>query len=665
MAYNLQSLLTIIEQSLGSKESDWILHYYKPQLKSLLQKASNLQENLEKHSLPIMKSLERKIREVSRKAEDIIESHMILHFSYITQELQQVTQEIDYITDQVAKLMDGDDKKTRKVSSRSGASSTSAKSIVVGVDADLKLLTDWLFANQSKLEIVPIVGMAGIGKTTLAQKLYEDPSIVSCFACAWATISQDYNMREILASLLRCIIGKDFDKHSGKGSDELKVILHQSLFGKRYMIVLDDIWSTKFWYEMRNYFPDNNNGSRIVITARESGVANFAGTKQHKVEVLSESVSWDLLRRIVFGEKECPHELKGIGTKIVSGCHGLPLAIHVIGGLLSKVERSRDVWEKIANDVTAAIAKTDEQFNSILSLSYNHLPNHLKPCFLYMGAFPEDYRIKGSRLIRMWLAEGFVKSNCNRSLEKEAEDFLHDLVERNLFLVREYKYGKPKSYSMHDMLRDLCIMISDEDKFLHVQKGRKVTFSNPCRVSVQASHGMEDFNASAESMSPARSFIGIGCRELPSGAFFTLRLLRVLDVMDMWFAAFPREIFEFANLRFLAFSCNARIPSGISRLCYLQTLITRSLGIDVPSELWQLSELRNLNVKGFELLNDVELKHSVLVKVQMISSVFVPDSVYRRGFFKTIPNIKKLGIVTDEKTSTEIDLSHLQELKEC
>ncbi|XP_047953289.1 probable disease resistance RPP8-like protein 2 [Salvia hispanica] len=224
-----------------------------------------------------------------------------------------------------------------------------------------------------------------------------------------------------------------------------------------------------------------------------------------------------------------------MAATIGSDCSGLPLAIHVIKGLLSKVERSRNVWYNFSTDIKASIVESDEHFSSILSLSYNHLPIRLKPCFLYMGAFPEDYEIKGSRLKSMWIGEEFVKYNGDKSLEDEAEDYLKALVERNL---------------------DLCIRKANKEKFLNVKNSLR-------RVSILSPFGIEDIDSGAR------------CNEqgFPIG-ISKLWNLQTLICQQPTTLGLPSEIWEMSELRHLKLYTTIEIGKGYNIRCACKKLQT-------------------------------------------------------------------------------------------
>ncbi|KAL0357371.1 UNVERIFIED_CONTAM: putative late blight resistance proteinR1B-17 [Sesamum calycinum] len=454
MAYNLESLVKILQQILHHDHSQsWILDPNKrPQIASLLQKVCFLKDLVENSSSAVTscrkQRLESRIRDAVQDAEDVLESKLteqILSsregesFIFSPPDLEKVFVELVSAEEE---MMD----KSQVADSSSPAVSSSQdpypKNIMVGVGEDLIQLKDRLVGQPSKaLHVIPIVGMGGIGKTALARNLYDDPSVISHFdACAWATISQDYNMeklQEILLGLLNCLIGKPEDEMLEETNDELALRLHQALIGRRYLIILDDMWDVKPWDDIKRYFPDQSNGSRIIVTTRESGVADYTDSEgwHHQMNLLKDDESWNLLSQKVFASEEtCPPELEKVGKKIAKDCRGLPLAIHVIGGILSQAKRSQDFWEQVSDNVSLTVADKDEQFSNILSLSYNHLPDHLRPCFLYMGAFPEDYEIRTSRLIKLWAAEGFVTPIPNKSLEEAGKMHLKALVDRNLLL---------------------------------------------------------------------------------------------------------------------------------------------------------------------------------------------------------------------------------------
>ncbi|XP_012844378.1 PREDICTED: putative late blight resistance protein homolog R1B-8 [Erythranthe guttata] len=197
---------------------------------------------------------------------------------------------------------------------------------------------------------------------------------------------------------------------SGKSEGELSERVHKSIWGRRYLIVLDDIWSVEVWDRVQIFFPDNGQGSRVMITTRLSNVVfQIIGSHGLVMDFLNEYKSWELLRKSIFEKQEdCPLELEEIGKKIAKNCKGLPLSIVVIGGLLAKSKPTREYWEYISENLNSILhLEENERCLKVLHLSYNHLPVHLKPCFLYMGVFPEDKNIRVSWLVKVWVCEDF------------------------------------------------------------------------------------------------------------------------------------------------------------------------------------------------------------------------------------------------------------------
>ncbi|XP_057774782.1 putative late blight resistance protein homolog R1C-3 [Salvia miltiorrhiza] len=177
---------------------------------------------------------------------------------------------------------------------------------------------------------------------------------------------------------------------------------------------------------------------------------------------LDEDTSWELFCKKAFQQENCPYpQLEKVGKEIARLCSGLPLSTVVIGGLLLNSTRSLQFWENVVRNIKSSpIAKEKEESLDILSLSYNHLPPHLKPCFLYMGAFKEDSEIRVSKIIKLWIAEGFVRPKGAQILEEVAEGYLKELIDRNLLSIRNHRHnGKIRSCGVHDLVRDLCLKV--------------------------------------------------------------------------------------------------------------------------------------------------------------------------------------------------------------
>ncbi|KAE8718881.1 10-formyltetrahydrofolate synthetase isoform 1 [Hibiscus syriacus] len=298
---------------------------------------------------------------------------------------------------------------------------------LVGIDSPRNELVHRLISGPS---VRTVVSLGGIGKTTLARKVYENKTVVQQFDChAWVTVSQSFHAEELLRTLLRCFYEarKESPPDSIGRIDEEEFIgkSREYLHDKRYIAVFDDAWNQDFWHSIEHVLLDNNKGCRIIITTRNAKVAEFCKKSSlihvHNLRPLPLELARELLHRTAFRfdpEKQCPPESKDLSLDIVRRCQGLPLATVDIGGLLSTKGKDVVQWKSLHNRFSAEFNGNPHltDIKKILSFSYHDLPHYLKSCFLSLGMFPEDYSIRCGRLFRLWVAEGFVKQKTRYKL---------------------------------------------------------------------------------------------------------------------------------------------------------------------------------------------------------------------------------------------------------
>ncbi|KAL7153387.1 hypothetical protein ABFS83_04G165300 [Erythranthe nasuta] len=604
--------------------------------------------------------LEIEITSAAYAAEDVIESHVVeqIHSGLISLlDLQSVIEVIDSVKDKVVDFkkqmgfkLDKKEGTAYSLPAPPSTSSSNRKSKMVEFDEELIQLLDALTGRQSSLQIIPIVGMGGIGKTTLARNAYESRLILNHFDIrAWGTISQEYSLKKIFSKLL-----------SGKGSQsadeqQLAQQLYQYLIGRRYLIILDDVWSIDAWEKMVFFFPDNKNGSRIIITTRLSNVSVYFGSSYFSKKFLDEDKSWNLFCEKAFPQEEvCPPQLEEIGKKITKKCKGHPLLIVLIGGLLRKSSCTQEYWENISQNMNS-ILDSEEQNLDILSLSYRELPAHLKPCFLYTGIFPEDYEIHLSELSKLWIAEGFIKPSKNKSLEEVAEGYLKDLVERNLLSVGRLRLnGQIKTCTIHDLIRDLCIKTAEKEKFFYfirfcdsprgIIEERRILF-----LGKNSEINYDLLSHALESAPLNRSLLrNAGWRP------FKFRLLKVFNV-DYTDSPLS-DIFEQINLRYVWIyydfykhkHYSRELPWTVSLLWNVQTLKIGGFGIFyAPIEIWSMPQLRYLEfarlclpappLRSQKKDEDIVLKNLHTLKTAV-------DLNLSEEVCKRIPNVKILKI---------------------
>ena len=334
------------------------------------------------------------------------------------------------------------------------------------------------------------------------------------------------------------------------------------LRNKRYVVLFDDVWNGKFWDHIESAVIDNKNGSRILITTRDEKVAEYCRKSSfvevHKLEKpLTEEESLKLFCKKAFqysSDGDCPEELKDISLEIVRNCKGLPLAIVAIGGLLSQKDESAPEWGQFSRDLSLDLERNSElnSITKILGLSYDDLPINLRSCLLYFGMYPEDYEVKSDRLIRQWIAEGFVKHETGKSLEEVGQQYLSGLVRRSLVQVSSFRIdGKVKSCGVHDLIHDMILRKVKDTGFCQYIDGCDQSVSS--KIVRRLTIATDDFSGSIGS-SPIRSiFISTGEDEVSQHLVNKIptnyMLLKVLD-------------FEGSGLRY--------VPENLGNLCHLK-----------------------------------------------------------------------------------------------
>ncbi|CDP08014.1 unnamed protein product [Coffea canephora] len=517
----------------------------------------------------------------------------------------------------------------------------------VGRDNDVSAIVTQLTAtsNNETISVLPIVGMGGIGKTTLAQKVFNDAKIKEHFVeRMWVCVSDALNVNRLFLLMLESLNEPMLEVESREAwVDRLKELLD----GKKYLLVLDDVWDNGLeqWNDFLACLKGTSQatGSWILVTTRDQGVASIMGISSPPwfLEELSDDQCWLIIKENVFGAQEVPNGLQDIGFKIAQKCQGIPLAASVLGNMLRN--KGIDEWQALEGGIQSSGGDENIAVTKILKLSFDHLQHpSLKECLAYCSTFPMGFRMERNQLIQLWMAEGFLHSNPrkNMCMEEVGNEYFTILLDSSLFQgVEKDDYGNVLNCQMHDLVYDMVQSISEvesggeeipfplNESFSYITtlilvENKSINIdgwisSLTClRVLNLASSGVNELPESINKLSHLRYLDSSDTpiKTLPESLcqLNNLQTLRVRDCKSL--AKFPKNFKILMNLRHFDFFSNHKsrdlTPLEVSQLRSLQTLPFFNIGEEAGRQIRQLRYLKNLSgsleIRNLELVRSKE-----------------------------------------------------------
>ncbi|XP_039689792.1 disease resistance protein RGA2 [Medicago truncatula] len=374
---------------------------------------------------------------------------------------------------------------------RRETSSFVLESNIIGREYDKKKIISLLMQSHENqnVSLVAIVGIGGLGKTALAQLVYNDREVQDLFEKSmWVCVSDNFDVKTILKNMLESLTKNKID--DTLSLDNLQNMLRENLTGKRYLLLLDDVWNKSFekWDQLMTYLMCGAQGSKVVVTTREKTVAHTMRVDDpYTLKGLTSEESWGLLKKIVFGDDSVGvvnQDLESIGKKIAKKCKGVPLAIRSLGGILRS--KSKEIeWNNVLQGDLWRLCEDENSIMPVLKLSYHNLSPQQRECFAYCSLFPKDWEFEKDELIQMWMAQGYLGCSVEgKCMEDVGNQFVNIFLTNSFFQDAKLNDdGDVIGFKMHDLLHDLATEVAGND-FCYLNSKEKRCLGRPLHVSV-------------------------------------------------------------------------------------------------------------------------------------------------------------------------------------
>ncbi|KAF5194481.1 Disease resistance protein rga2 [Thalictrum thalictroides] len=547
--------------------------------------------------------------------------------------------------------------------SRPITSSVVDVSDIIGRNDDKEILVSKLLGESSyrdsKVPVISIVGTAGFGKTTLAKLILKEERVISYFEKQlWVCVSDPFDHQKVVKQIVEAATGKVIDAVSWEAL--LKLLL-ESVKGKRFILVLDDVWTynVEDWYQLKTSLDGGAVGSRIIITTRDEKIAKLMhSTYIHLLKQLSSDDSFKMFQHIAFWGREDDLEfLQDVAKDIAHKCKGVPISIKVLATAMQLKKNIQD-WQSVQASNTWNVQEGGVGFLPSILFSYYALPAELKSCLVYCAILPKDSKIIKKEIVELWMAQGYLGNDGSKDLESEGGHYFEDLAMRSFFQDFEKdSKGNIIGCKMHDLVHDFvqflsksetCILNEAEElKNANVRHLSTFTFDLPSICKLKKLRTLRHVLDYWETL-----------KITDLGLLHQLTCLRVLDLSGSDLQELPSDVGMLLHLRYLNLSHTKlrELPENICNLLNLQTLKLELCSIlaTLPKGIGKLCNLRHLVIEGTESL--IYLPHGLgrLSCLRTLSKFIIGDGNEIEG---EGCNIRELGIL--DHLQGELRISNL------